>query len=98
MWVEVRRAAAGYCRELNSSMGSEYIKFEGASYHNSFTLITPETTYTVTFNPQTWSLSAEGSAYTLVVADGTRVIWKNAQGETFPSDNLAQNIVDSAFR
>jgi hypothetical protein len=98
MWVEVRRAAAGYCKELNSSMGSDYIKFEGASYHNSFTLITPETTYTVTFNPQTWSLSAEGSAYTLVVADGTRVIWENAQGETFPSDNLAQNIVDSAFR
>ena len=44
MWVEVRRAAAGCCKELNSSMGSDYIKFEGASYHNSFTLITPEAT------------------------------------------------------
>ena len=42
MWVEVRRAASGCCKELNSSMGSDYIKFEGASYHNSFTLITPE--------------------------------------------------------
>jgi hypothetical protein len=60
VWVEVRRAAAGFCKELNSSMGSEYIKFEGASYHNSFTLITPETSYTVTFNPQTWLLSAQG--------------------------------------
>ncbi len=42
MWVEVRRAAAACCKELNSSMGSDYIKFEGASYHNSFTLITPQ--------------------------------------------------------
>src|ERR1700752_4489471 len=48
MWVEVRRAAAACCKELNHSMGSDYIKFEGASYHNSFTLITPETIYTVT--------------------------------------------------
>ena len=55
MWVEVRRAAAACCKELNSSMGSDYIKFEGASYHNSFTLITPEATYTATFSPQTGS-------------------------------------------
>ncbi|MGA8142771.1 MAG: hypothetical protein WB987_02650 [Candidatus Acidiferrales bacterium] len=98
MWVEVRRAAAGFCRELNSSMGSDYIKFEGASYHNSFTLITPETTYTVTFNPQTWLLSAQGSTYTLIVADGNAVIWKHAEGTTMPSESVAQTIVGSAFR
>jgi hypothetical protein len=98
LWVEVRRAAAGYCKELNSSMGSDYIKFEGASYHNSFTLITPETNYTVTFNPQTWLLSAQGVTYTLVVAEGNAVIWKDSQGNTLPSESVAQNIVGAAFR
>jgi hypothetical protein len=98
VWVEVRRAAAGFCKELNSSMGSEYIKFEGASYHNSFTLITPETSYTVTFNPQTWLLSAQGVTYTLVVAEGNTVRWKDAQGNTLPSESVAQNIVGTAFR
>jgi hypothetical protein len=98
VWVEVRRAAAGFCKELNSSMGSEYIKFEGASYHNSFTLITPETSYTVTFSPQTWLLSAQGITYTLVVAEGNIVRWKDAQGNTLPSENVAQNIVGTAFR
>jgi hypothetical protein len=98
VWVEVRRAAAGFCKELNSSMGSEYIKFEGASYHNSFTLITPETSYTVTFNPQTWLLSAQGITYTLVVAEGNIVRWKDAQGNTLPPENVAQNIVGTAFR
>jgi hypothetical protein len=97
MWVEVRRAA-GCCKELNSSMGSDYIKFEGASYHNSFTLITPETTYTVTFNPQTWLLSAQGVTYTLVIAEGNAVTWKDAQGNTLPSETVAQNIVGTAFR
>ena len=98
MWVEVRRAASSYCKELNSSMGSDYIKFEGASYHNSFTLITPESTYTVTFNPQTWLLSAQGVTYTLVVAEGNTVSWKNAQGNALPSETVAQNIVGAAFR
>jgi hypothetical protein len=98
MWVEVRRAAAGFCKELNSSMESDYIKFEGASYHNSFTLITPETTYTVTFNPQMWLLSAQGAAYSLVIAEGNTVLWKNAQGDTLPSESVAQNIVGAAFR
>jgi hypothetical protein len=98
VWVEVRRAAAGFCKELNSSMGSEYIKFEGASYHNSFTLITPETSYTVTFNPQTWLLSAQGITYTLIVAEGNIVRWKDAQGNTLPPENVAQNIVGTAFR
>jgi len=98
MWVEVRRAASAYCKELNSSMGSDYIKFEGASYHNSFTLITPESTYTVTFNPQTWLLSAQGVTYTLVVAEGNTVSWKNAQGNALPSETVAQNIVGAAFR
>lgn len=98
IWVEVRRAASAYCKELNSSMGSDYIKFEGASYHNSFTLITPESTYTVTFNPQTWLLSAQGVTYTLVVAEGNTVSWKNAQGNALPSETVAQNIVGAAFR
>lgn len=98
MWVEVRRAAAGCCKELNSSMGSDYIKFEGASYHNSFTLITPESTYTVTFNPQTWLLSAQGVTYTLVIAEGNAVTWKDAQGNTLSSESVAQNIVGAAFR
>jgi hypothetical protein len=98
MWVEVRRAAAGGCKELNSSMGSDYIKFEGASYHNSFTLITPETTCTVTFNPQTWLLSAQGVTYTLVIAEGNTVRWKDAQGNTLPSETVAQNVVGAAFR
>jgi len=97
MWVEVRRAASGFCKELNSSMGSDYIKFEGASYHNSFTLITPETTYTVTFNPQTWQLSAQGVTYTLVVAEGHAVLWKDAQGTMLASEKVAQNIVGTAF-
>jgi hypothetical protein len=73
MWVEVRRAASGCCKDLNSSMGSDYIKFEGASYHNSFTLITPEATYTATFSPQTWLISAQGVTYTLVIAAGNAV-------------------------
>lgn len=98
IWVEVRRAAAGCCKELNSSMGSDYIKFEGASYHNSFTLITPETTCTVTFNPQTWQLSAQGATYILVIAEGNTVRWKDAQGNTLPSETVAQNIVVAAFR
>ena len=98
MWVEVRRAAAGFCKELNSSMGDDYIKFEGASYHNSFTLITPENTYTVTFNPQMWLLSAQGSAYTLVVTEPHGVIWKPAEGATLTSEAVAQNIVGAAFR
>ena len=79
-------------------MGSDYIKFEGASYHNSFTLITPETTYTVTFNPQTWLLSAQGVTYTLVIAEGNAVTWKDAQGNTLSSESVAQNIVGAAFR
>ena len=98
MWVEVRRAASGFCKELNSSMGSDYIKFEGASYHNSFTLITPEATYTVTFNPRTWLLSGQGITYTLVVAEGNAVFWKDAQGTTLASEKVAQNIVGTAFR
>ena len=98
MWVEVRRAAAACCKELNSSMGSDYIKFEGASYHNSFTLITPEATYTATFSPQTWLLSAQEITYTLVIAEGNIVLWKDAQGNTLPSESVAQNIVGAAFR
>ena len=98
IWVEVRRAAAACCKELNSSMGDDYIKFEGASYHNSFTLITPETTCTVTFNPQTWQLSAQGVTYILVIAEGNAVRWKDAQGNTLPSESVAQNIVGAAFR
>jgi hypothetical protein len=98
MWVEVRRAASGCCKELNSSMGSDYIKFEGASYHNSFTLITPEATYTATFSPQTWLISAQGVTYTLVIAAGNAVTWKDAQGNTLPSETVAQNIVGAAFR
>ena len=98
MWVEVRRAAAACCKELNSSMGSDYIKFEGASYHNSFTLITPESTYTVTFNPQTWLLSAQAVTFTLVIAEGNAVTWKNAEGNTLSSESVAQNIVGAAFR
>ena len=102
MWVEVRRAAAACCKELNSSMGSDYIKFEGASYHNSFTLITPETNCTITFNPQTWLLSAQGVTYTLVIAEANAVTWpvtwKDAQGNTLLSESVAQNIVGAAFR
>ncbi|MGH9746245.1 MAG: hypothetical protein ACRD59_09075 [Candidatus Acidiferrales bacterium] len=98
MWVEVRRAAAGYCKELNHSMASDYIKFEGASYHNSFTLITPETTYTVTFNPQTWLLSAQGTTYNLIVGESNAVAWKSADGKTLSSETVAQNIVGTAFR
>jgi hypothetical protein len=98
MWVEVRRAAAACCKELNHSMGSDYIKFEGASYHNSFTLITPETTYTVTFNPQTWLLSAQDVTYTLIIAESNTITWKDAHGNVLPSEKLAQNIVGAAFR
>ena len=79
-------------------MGSDYIKFEGASYHNSFTLITPEATYTATFSPQTWLISAQGVTYTLVIAAGNAVTWKDAQGNTLPSETVAQNIVGAAFR
>jgi hypothetical protein len=78
--------------------GSDYIKFEGASYHNSFTLITPETTYTVTFNPQTWLLSAQDVTYTLIIAESNTITWKDAQGNVLPSEKLAQNIVGAAFR
>ncbi len=97
MWVEIRRAAAECCKELNASMGSDYIKFQGASFHNAFNLETPETTYTVTFSPQTWLLSAQGATYTLVVADNDSVAWKDAQGSALPSKKVAQNIVGSAF-
>jgi hypothetical protein len=96
MWVEVRRAAIESCKELNSSMGSDYIKFEGASYHNAFTLVTPEQSCTVTFNPPTWLLSVQGSTYSLVV-EGSGVLWKNSQGNTLPSKSVAQNIVAGAF-
>jgi hypothetical protein len=61
-------------------------------------LITPETTYTVTFNPQTWLLSAQGVTYTLVIAEGNAVAWKDAQGSTLPSESVAQNIAGAAFR
>jgi hypothetical protein len=98
MWVEVRRAAAECCKELNASMGSDYIKFQGASFHNAFNLETSETTYTVTFSPQTWLLSSQGSTYTLVVAESDTVVWKDAQASTLPSKKVAQNIVGSAFR
>jgi len=98
MWVEVRRAASACCKELNSSMGSDYIKFERASYHNSFTLVTPESSQTVTFNPQMWLLSAQGVTYTLFVAEGNTVKWKNAEGNTLPSETIAQNLVGAAFR
>ena len=79
-------------------MGSDYIKFEGASYHNSFTLLTPEASYTATFSPQTWLLSSQGTTYTLVVTEGNAVLWKDAQGNTLPSENVAQDIVGAAFR
>jgi hypothetical protein len=98
MWVEVRRAAAECCKELNASMGSDYIKFQGASFHNAFNLETPETTHTVTFSPQTWLLSSQGFTYTLVVAENDGVAWKDAQGDLLPSKKVAQNIVGSAFR
>ncbi len=97
MWVEVRRAAAECCKELNASMGSEYIKFQGASFHNAFNLESPEATTTVTFSPQTWLLSSQGSTYTLVIAENDGVIWKDAQGSTFASKKVAQNIVGNAF-
>jgi hypothetical protein len=45
-----------------------------------------------------WLRSAQGVTYTLVVAEGNAALWKNTQGNTLPSESVAQNIVGPAFR
>jgi hypothetical protein len=45
-----------------------------------------------------WLLSAQGVTYTLVVVEGNAVLLKDAQGNTLPSESVAQNIVGTAFR
>jgi hypothetical protein len=45
-----------------------------------------------------WLLSALGVTYTLVVAEGNALLWKDAQGDTLPSESVAQNIGGAAFR
>ena len=103
-WVELRKATKDKVDELNSAMGNDDIKFEGAVDHNRFYIKVKKKGYfiEVQFIPSSNSLKTNGPTYSLAISDKEELYWRVGDGTfsnyQYSSSDLAETIVEEVFK
>jgi hypothetical protein len=105
MWDEVWVAAKESVNDLNQEMQKQVLFFNEVMLGNgivdaySFEIRSAKNHLLVRFSPERGTLSSTlDGVYTLAIVTGNSLIWRNQQGNTTTSENLAHKIVQTAFQ